>query len=358
MGDPTAPLGLPFIPGTVLEAYAAPGTFTAPTVAISSPSAGAEFESGAAVTLTATASSAASKTITKVEFLEQGRVIGTALNRPYEITLYALRDDNHVITARATDSTGIFTDSEPVTFSVGALVATVKLAAIDTLTMWRYDRTGRDLGSEWRQPGYDDSTWPQGPALIADEPTATVEPIRTRISRFNDAGAYVRTFYFRTHFDFGTVSPAVKLKLRHVVDDGAIFYLNGVEIHRFGIGAGVVVDYLTDAGGHENTYEGPYDIPLDNLLEGDNVLAAEVHQSGGGSSDMVFGAELIATVPVVRTVMTIARDGVSVRISWAPTGGTLESAPSPAGPWGPVLNATNPLTISAAGAARFYRLSR
>jgi hypothetical protein len=118
------------------------------------------------------------------------------------------------------------------------------------------------------------------------------------------------------------------------------------------------VDYLTDAAGHENAYEGPYDIPLDYLVERDNVLAAEVHQAGGSSSDMVFGGEFIATVPVIRTVLTIARNGPSVRISWTPSGGTLESAPTPAGPWLPVLNATNPYNTAASETARFYRVSR
>jgi hypothetical protein len=359
VGDPSPALTLPVISGTVLEAYAVPGTFTPPTAVFTSPASGTTFEVSDAVTLTANAAAASSKTITKVEFLQQGRVIATISNSPYALTLYDLREDNHIFIARATDSAGLSTDSAPLTISVGVPVERVTLAAIDAVTMWRYDRTGRDLGTDWRQPGYDDATWPSGPTLIADEPTATVEPIRTRISLRNDQGQYVRTFYFRTHFNFDRpISPIVKLRLRHVVDDGVVFYLNGEEIHRFGIGAGVVVDYLTDAAGHENIYEGPYDIPLDNLREGDNVLAAEVHQAGGSSSDVVFGGEFIATVPVLRPILTIARDGLSVRISWTPAGGTLQSAPSPAGPWSPVTGATTPHTVSASGSAAFYRVLR
>jgi hypothetical protein len=234
----------------------------------------------------------------------------------------------------------------------------VTLVAIDDVSTWRYDRTGRDLGTEWREINYDDSAWPEGKALIADEGTQTVEPIRTRISRINDMGQPVITFYFRTHFNFdGPVSPQVKLRLRHVVDDGVAIYLNGVEIHRFGLPAGDLT-YLTDAGGHENAYEGPYDIPLDNLQVGDNVLAAELHQAGAGSSDMVFGVELIATVPVIRPALTVTRDGAVVSISWAPTGGTLESAPTVGGPWSPVENATNPQMVTPSEDAVFYRVSR
>ncbi|MBK7999718.1 MAG: hypothetical protein IPK15_13625 [Verrucomicrobia bacterium] len=358
VGDTTLPVNLPFIPGSVLESYAPAGTFVPPTVTIVSPVAGSESPVGEPVTIIADATAASGKTISKVEFIEQGRVIGTSTSAPFEFTFYDLREDNHTITARASDSSGQVTVSEPVTFSVGTPVATVKIAAIDTETSWRYDRSGSDLGTAWQLVEFDDSAWPEGLALIADEGTTTVEPIRTRINRFNDQGAYVRTFYFRKKFTFGAVTPEVKLKLRHVVDDGAVFYLNGQEIHRFGIAADVVVDYLTDAAGHENIYEGPYDISPALLVEGDNILACEVHQSGGSSSDMVFGAELIATVPLVRTTMSIARNGASVNISWAPTGGTLESAPTPAGPWTTVANATNPLSVSAATAPRFYRLKR
>lgn len=358
VGDTTLPVNLAFIPGSVLEAYAPEGTFVAPSASIVAPDNGAEFPVGEPVTLTVDASAASGKTITKVEFIEQGRVIGTATTAPFDFTFYDLREDNHSIIARVSDSQGQVAVTEPVTFSVGALVATVKIAAIDDTTTWRYDRSGSDLGTAWQLLSFDDSAWPEGTALIADEGTTTVEPIRTRINRFNDQGAYVRTFYFRKKFNFGTVSPEVKLKLRHVVDDGAVFYLNGQEIHRFGIAEGVVVDYLTDAAGHENIYEGPYDIPPELLVEGENIIACEVHQSGGSSSDMVFGAELIATVPVIRTRMSITRDGANVSIAWAPTGGTLESAPTPAGPWEVVLNATNPLSVSAAAAPRFYRLKR
>ena len=356
VGDTTPAINLTFIPGTVLETYAPPATFAAPAIAISNPLNGSIAEPGEPVGLTATASVASPKTIVKVDFLEQGRVIGTVSNAPYTLTLYDLREDNHTFIARATDSMGLSTDSAPITISVGAQLATATLLAIDTVTRWRYDRSGSDLGIDWRQTTFDDSLWPDGTTLIADEGTTTVEPIRTRISRFNDGGQYVQTFYFRTYFNFGPVSPAVKLKLRHVVDDGVVFYLNGEEVHRFGIAQGAAFNYLTSFDGHENVYEGPYDIAITNLVEGTNVFAAEVHQSGTGSSDIVFGAELVATFPVSRATLAITRQTASVRISWAPAGGVLETATTLAGPWSPINGATTPYTATADGTQRFYRI--
>ena len=95
-----------------------------------------------------------------------------------------------------------------------------------------YDQSGQDFGTAWTAKAYNDGTWPEGAALIADENGAVAQPIRTPISRTADDGAAIVTFYFRTHFNFpGTSLGGLRRYLRHVVDDGAIFYLNGVEVH-------------------------------------------------------------------------------------------------------------------------------
>lgn len=306
VGDTAVPRALPYIPGTVLETVAAPGTFTPPTIAFAGPATGSTYDVGAPVTLTANATAASGKVVAKVEYFEQGRKLGESTVAPYTVVLTGLSADAHVIRARATDSAGIYADADTISISVGAQVEKITLVAIDDKTSWRYDRSGQDLGTAWRQKSFDDSKWPQGKALIADESTTTVEPIRTAISRFNDANEYVKTFYFRTRFNFsGATGAGAKLQLRHVIDDAAVFYLNGTEIHRFGIDQGVVVDATTDGAGHENAYEGPFDIPTALLVQGENVLTAEVHQAGSSSSDMVFGAELIASVPVTVTTSTL-----------------------------------------------------
>ena len=304
VGDATSPRALPYISGSVLETLAAPGTFTPPTVAISSPANGASFDVGAAVTLTATATAPTDKSIARVEFFELSAKVGEATTSPFSITLTGLTEDAHKFAARATDSAGLFADSVATTISVGGLKKKITLLAIDDQTLVRYDRSGRDLGTEWRAKGYDDGTWAQGKTLIADETTTTVEPIRTPITRFNDSGECVVTFYFRMHFNFaGAVTPGVKLQLRHAVDDGVVFYLNGQELHRFGLAADATYDFVTLFGGHENGYEGPYDVPTGALVQGDNVLAVEVHQSSTSSSDIVYGAELIATIPAVTSTL-------------------------------------------------------
>jgi len=243
---------------------------------------------------------------------------------------------------------------------------TQTFVAIDDKTTFRYDRTGRELETAWREKNYDDSAWPQGKTLIADESTTTVEPIRTAISRFNDDGTYVQTFYFRTHFTFDGDLNQAKLKLRHAVDDGAVFYLNGQEINRFGIAADATYDSTTSFAGHENAYEGPFDIPISALVVGDNVLAAEVHQSGGSSSDMVFGAEVTGTFfpgggtvvipPGQQATVTITQKGAGVEISWSAPG-TLESTDKLGTAWTTVAGASaSPFAVTSPSGTKFYRL--
>lgn len=173
----------------------------------------------------------------------------------------------------------------------------VTLVGINDKQMWSYENTGKDLGTAWKDKAFDDSAWPKGAALLAFETGATAEPIRTQLKRTNSAGAFIKTDYFRTHFTFTGDATKAKLSLRHVVDDGVALYLNGTEVYRFFLPATGPITATTDADptDHENKWEGPFDIPASALVAGDNVLAAEVHQRGATSSDVVFGLELIST---------------------------------------------------------------
>ena len=86
------------------------------------------------------------------------------------------------------------------------------------------------------------------------------------------------------------------------MDDGAVFYLNGVEINRlFMPAAPTPITYTNLASDHEATafdvftLSGP--IVETNLLNGDNVLAVEVHQRISTSTDIVWGSALSAIRP-------------------------------------------------------------
>jgi hypothetical protein len=110
----------------------------------------------------------------------------------------------------------------------------------------------------------------------------------------------VTTYYFRNTFQFGDDPSTAELKLDLAVDDGAIFYLNGNEIHRRNMPSGSV-GYSTLAAsaiGDASIVSG-ISIPNTHLVTGTNVLAVEVHQAIPADAGMVFGAGLGATVTPV-----------------------------------------------------------
>ena len=104
------------------------------------------------------------------------------------------------------------------------------------------------------------------------------------------------THYFRHSFTYLGEPARTSLSLWPIHDDGAVYYLNGTEIHR---------DNIAPNPTHSTLATGPVldasfprsviSIPSAALVSGGNVLAVEVHQDTAGSADMLFGAQLIAT---------------------------------------------------------------
>jgi hypothetical protein len=174
----------------------------------------------------------------------------------------------------------------------GTTVTTTNLVAIDHV--WSYEQTDTALPATWVEPDYDDSSWPAGPALLYVEDSELPAPKNTELT----LGAM--TYYFRTHFNLDFAAGDItQLEFNCVIDDGAIFYLNGYEVLRLGMADGEIKHTMTaDRTVGDADYEGPFVIPTDYLLEGDNVIAAEVHQTNNNSSDIVFGLELSAVIMI------------------------------------------------------------
>lgn len=160
---------------------------------------------------------------------------------------------------------------------------------------WRYEQSGTDPGSTWKDGSFDDSTWPSGKALLYHETAALPAPKNTPLNLGNSA------YYFRTHFNFAGDPSQAALEIKTVIDDGGAIYLNGQEVYRLFLPAGA--DYSTYATRTvgDAAYEGPFPISSAALKQGDNVLAVEVHQANASSSDVVFGLTLTAKSGTVVT---------------------------------------------------------
>ncbi len=169
---------------------------------------------------------------------------------------------------------------------------------------WKYLDDGSDQGTAWRESDFNDGSWSTGAAEFGygDGGEATV------ISYGDDADNKFITSYFRHTFTVDDISEFSSLfQLSLLRDDAAAVYLNGQELLRSNLPVGDF-DYNTGAldfvaGASEYTY---FDFLIESelLVVGENVIAIEVHQYDGESSDVSFNFAL-------RVLKTVASDIIS-----------------------------------------------
>jgi len=208
------------------------------------------------------------------------------------------------------DSFAFFSLPTPGLPNAGSNVLTVGQIALDDA--WQYDQSGNDWETAWREVDFaPDPAWATGPGPLGDEDDWT-DPGDPQINTplVHDASM---TFYFRKQFTLDADPEDVDLEITTLIDDGALFYINGVEVlpvavvgggrERLGMAQpgtpeGDSIDFETEADRTvgEADFEGPFSLPTDALVQGDNVIAVEVHQTNSNSSDVVFGLTLNATV--------------------------------------------------------------
>lgn len=158
----------------------------------------------------------------------------------------------------------------------------VDVTLVPAGTTWKYLDNGSNQGTAWRPLSFDDSAWPSGPAQLGygdgDEATA--------LAYGPDANNKYITTYFRRVFTVADASVFSGLTLKLLRDDGAVVYLNGTEVWRSNMPAGGIgyqaVASVAVGGADESTWFQTTLSPA-LLVNGPNVLAVELHQSGGTS---------------------------------------------------------------------------
>ncbi|MBN2474881.1 MAG: lamin tail domain-containing protein [Pirellulales bacterium] len=174
--------------------------------------------------------------------------------------------------------------------SGGGLVESTLIPAGAT---WSYLDDGSNQGTAWYAPGFNDAGWESGRAQLGygDGDEVTV------IDSGPSSDKYI-TSYFRHSFQVSGADGVIQLDLGLLRDDGAVVHLNGQEVGRSNMPEGEI-GYLTTAGpdtGSETTF---YPLSADPalLVDGENVLAVEVHQRSHTSTDVSFDLFLNATRP-------------------------------------------------------------
>jgi len=197
-------------------------------------------------------------------------------------------------------------------------------ALVSKTAGWRYHDRGANLGTGWRNAGYDDSGWQDGNAPLG-YPDTNLD-IDTEMDFGDDPANKHITTYFRTRFMLGSAPADVTmLKLRARYDDGYVAYLNGQEVARAGMPAGTpAYNTLASGSGSGTSYQEKDILGHKNkLVQGLNVLAVEVHQNSKTSSDIFMDMDLrhsaVAgpTPPAAPTNVAASPLSTSrIRVSW------------------------------------------
>jgi hypothetical protein len=250
---------------------------------------------------------------------------------------------------------------------------------------WKYSDVDLAAPSGWEAAAFNDSDtsfWKSGPGPFDGKRGATpcrttsetsfqLPNVGTCIVITNLANAAntnnIPSYYFRTHFQYPyAVQGNAMLKLSGKFDDGAVVWLNGVELTRIGVNATNPLFHTNynsarTVGGDNPDNE--YTFPASALHSGDNVVAVYLAQVNATSSDITMGLKLTSSTiaPLAPAVtgprLTISRSGSDLSVGWTPPGGKLVSGPNINGPWTTNASPSNPTIVTPSPAKQFYFIS-
>ena len=156
---------------------------------------------------------------------------------------------------------------------------------------WLYFDYGYQPAPDWPALNFDDGVWDVGTGQFGygdgDEATTVSYGL-------DDEDKFVTT-YFRTSVNLSNPSQYSSITLSLIRDDGAIVYVNGIEVLRDNLpGSGVTNETLALTALSAPEESNPISIGLSSALfaEGNNVIAVEMHQWHPASADLSFDLQL------------------------------------------------------------------
>ncbi|MGI8604541.1 MAG: hypothetical protein ACR2OZ_16335 [Verrucomicrobiales bacterium] len=230
------------------------------------------------------------------------------------------------------------------------------------------------IGNTWKHLDYIETNWQQnktapiGFGTIGTSPNTI--PLGTTLSAA-EAGPptdRTRAVYSRKAFTLARPTDVRALSIELLRDDSAVIYLNGAEVIRHNIDSGSVVGgtigYSTFASENMNTAAEEterYNIPvspalLDNLVDGTNVIAVEVHQFDVGSSDLVLDLKFTASFnPPGGGVFGVGAASGGHFLYWLDDSMVLETSEDLA-QWTAHPEIQSPMPLRGEAPRRFFRL--
>lgn len=153
-----------------------------------------------------------------------------------------------------------------------------------------------DIGTGWRDRGFDDSSWQSGTTGVGydfDTGYRALIGLDVEMRNVNP------TVYVRVPFNVTSPGSVQQLFLRMKYDDAFVAYLNGTEIARSG-NAPSTLGWNAGATNTRDEAQAVQFVDFDvsqfknRLVQGSNVLALHGLNSGAGSSDLLILPELVS----------------------------------------------------------------
>jgi hypothetical protein len=214
-------------------------------------------------------------------------------NATYGAICITVNEDRVMFQAYTIENGGTLLD----TFTLDKDAIAADLVAPDAI--WNYLDDGSEQPENWRERDFNDSSWNTGATQIGygdgDE---------TTVINFGDNAERKHiTTCLRHRFNASQLETIRHLRLAMLVDDGAVAYINGREVARFNLPVGPIGHLtmaLTPVAEYGENIFREFTVSADVLVEGDNVIAVEVHQFDSASTDVSF--DLMLT-PIMRQMI-------------------------------------------------------
>jgi lysophospholipase L1-like esterase len=184
---------------------------------------------------------------------------------------------------------------------------------------WKFSDTGQDLGTNWTQPAFDDSSWNSGTARFG---YGDLDIVTTNGYGPDSANKFVTT-YFRRSFVVPRNMAVANLNFRLARSDGAAVWLNGQELFRTNLPGGSIAYTnlaLNTMTGFTSQIYYPTNIVITNSLRGTNQLAVELHLASVTNTTAQFDMEVFASGGLIAPPsLSIAQVPGNFVLSWPAT---------------------------------------
>lgn len=201
---------------------------------------------------------------------------------------------------------------------------------------------GKDRGphGEWSANRYDDSAWEEAPGVVGHFPHEQFPEGQTGTIARTLLEPGRETVYLRSQFDFdGNVDDRTRLILDYYVRDGAVIFLNGVEIGRTAQmpkEGNITHSSRAMVRGQHNVQSGFYIDPT-LLRQGRNSIALSLHSYDNEDSNFIRFAALRltlingwdtrphTTIPKHQRVMWLENPQSEAMVSWTTSAKSREN---------------------------------